>query len=56
MLGNRFVNLPHQSVRIYGNDHTVAGNAFTDSLWETADAGVIYAGRVRHFPAQFPPF
>ena len=43
--GNHFASIPHQSIRVYGNDHTIEGNLFTDSLFETADSGVIYSGR-----------
>ena len=45
VLDSSFVGIPHQSVRVYGNDHTIQNCTFTNSLWETADAGVIYSGR-----------
>ena len=33
---NSFTGLPHQNIRIYGNDHLVDNCTFRNALWETA--------------------
>lgn len=42
---NIFDSIPHQSIRVYGNDHLIEANTFRNSLFETSDSGVIYSGR-----------
>jgi hypothetical protein len=43
VIGNVFTDFPHQCVMVVGNEHTIENNSFTNTVFESSDAGVVYA-------------